>query len=1017
ERYQNIPHVVTIRPDTAADRKLFTNLTTKAMIRLVSCENVSIDGSYNGEGAYLIFEMQANSGGTLLQLSRNPNWPFNNAYNTIKNCRFTTSTANTTVKGIQLGFNPQPDNMHDIDISGNYFYNLGTGIDVYGNYGSLIKIRDIRIAHNKFGHFEYGGVMRSFPLKVVEAMDVEIFGNEFNEIYSPMTIWIGAGVTRTQVLNNRIQNFGVNQLEASAIHITTAEKFSELLVANNFIWGMQSKGYLGNPSGRSSGINILKSGTTITGGVSIIHNTIHLDGSVNVPSIYKTAAIYSDDPFQLKIVNNVLSNIRKNEGTGSSQQFVVQIGSYWDTGIHTLDYNVMHVDSGGYYLNLKNTNYTNLSSLKQDFSGDFDHNAACDPIFYSSTDLRAVSGCIPQAGSAQGISEDIFNNPRSLTTPSIGAYEFIEYSNDLALISFRSLNTCASDSIVFEVVVLNTGSDSVSNYQFKLSVDGNPPFTYTIPSTATHYPKERDTLIFHLKFANKVSDLDLELSLNSFFDLDTTNNFLSYQMRLHPLPELQIMSDTVCRGSQAMLTANASIPSAIFWYLDSAQNNYYNQGASLWSVTVWDTLTYYAQALDTVNGCWSDIQRVDVLPLNYNILDLGPDLEVCSRDSAILMPTYPYQAYLWSTNDTSSSIFAKSTGTITLIVLDSLNCTQHDTVEVFVSDCVWPGDANNDGIANAVDLLHLAISFKQTGTTRPNASLQWQGQFSADWGNILLGMPDRKHADTDGDGIIDFSDTNAILLNYGLVHLKKGGAIEGQEGDVPVYFRFSSDTSYDGEWVSADLMVSDSSTPISMYGLAFSLDGIQGVKAGSMQFRPSDSWFISSTEDYLGLSKYMSDSVQLDIALARTDVQNRSGGGKIGEIRFQLDQPGVPLNLTLLPYKLHLIDKSGAIIPTFNLPLDTMAVLKEPLLNGGLETPVTSWRIYPNPTRDKVILDLDGQKMNHLKVLDIQGKIISTLFEETGMGYQVNLKDIPSGLYLITFEVNGARHQFKIIKE
>ncbi|MEO1451717.1 MAG: hypothetical protein AAFV07_19465, partial [Bacteroidota bacterium] len=90
-------------------------------------------------------------------------------------------------------------------------------------------------------------------------------------------------------------------------------------------------------------------------------------------------------------------------------------------------------------------------------------------------------------------------------------------------------------------------------------------------------------------------------------------------------------------------------------------------------------------------------------------------------------------------------------------------------------DSVWPGDANYDLVANNQDLLAIGVAFGLTGPPRANASLNWTGQPSVDWTDTLPGGINFKHADTDGNGVVNTADTVAINLNYGLTHNKNEG--------------------------------------------------------------------------------------------------------------------------------------------------------------------------------------------------------------------------------------------------
>lgn len=86
---------------------------------------------------------------------------------------------------------------------------------------------------------------------------------------------------------------------------------------------------------------------------------------------------------------------------------------------------------------------------------------------------------------------------------------------------------------------------------------------------------------------------------------------------------------------------------------------------------------------------------------------------------------------------------------------------------VVLAQVIFPGDLNNDGEANYIDLLPLAIAYGTEGPERPGAVLEWIPQETFPW---EIGLPvtgvDLSFVDADGNGLIDSLDIDAIPLNY-----------------------------------------------------------------------------------------------------------------------------------------------------------------------------------------------------------------------------------------------------------
>ena len=105
----------------------------------------------------------------------------------------------------------------------------------------------------------------------------------------------------------------------------------------------------------------------------------------------------------------------------------------------------------------------------------------------------------------------------------------------------------------------------------------------------------------------------------------------------------------------------------------------------------------------------------------------------------------------------------------------SMNLQGDPALHIFRLDTadVWPGDTDADGIAHHVDVLNIGLAYGNIGVGRPQARLQWQAQRAINWDSLFHAGLNYKHADCNGDGIVNTDDTLAIHLNYGLIHPKR----------------------------------------------------------------------------------------------------------------------------------------------------------------------------------------------------------------------------------------------------
>ena len=77
-------------------------------------------------------------------------------------------------------------------------------------------------------------------------------------------------------------------------------------------------------------------------------------------------------------------------------------------------------------------------------------------------------------------------------------------------------------------------------------------------------------------------------------------------------------------------------------------------------------------------------------------------------------------------------------------------------------------------------------------------------------------------------------------------------------------------------------------------------------------------------------------------------------------------------------------------------------------------------RIFPNPTRGELRIDIAGLKEEqkyHLKVLNLSGKVLKSLENLKDVSHTLNISGFKSGTYLLEIQIDGIQEYWKIIKE
>jgi len=88
-----------------------------------------------------------------------------------------------------------------------------------------------------------------------------------------------------------------------------------------------------------------------------------------------------------------------------------------------------------------------------------------------------------------------------------------------------------------------------------------------------------------------------------------------------------------------------------------------------------------------------------------------------------------------------------------------------------LAQTVWPGDVNNNGIVNEVDLLYLGYAFNTIGPPRATINDNWAAQdIVTTWDGSFPDGLNFAYADCNGDGIVNETDADVIQARLTLMH-------------------------------------------------------------------------------------------------------------------------------------------------------------------------------------------------------------------------------------------------------
>ena len=331
---------------------------------------------------------------------------------------------------------------------------------------------------------------------------------------------------------------------------------------------------------------------------------------------------------------------------------------------------------------------------------------------------------------------------------------------------------------------------------------------------------------------------------------------------------------------------------------------------------------------------------------------------------------------------------------------------------------VWPGDADHNNVADNNDLLPIGLYYGQTGTPRATISNTWMAYNSTDWGMLESSGADIKHADCNGDGIIDANDTLAVNLNFSLTHAITPIHSHDRLSAPELHFVTSSSSYTSGSIVDVEVWAGTSAMPVSnLYGIAFNINyDASLVQPSTESLTYPVNWLGTPGTNEIKISKIDALATTAYGAETRINHTNASGFGKIADFKFQL-KSSIPAN-TIMPfsfsgYKAN--DATGTAV-LFNSQPDTITInstagIKE--LNNG-----AGISIFPNPTNGVFNVIVSSQTKN--SSIEVYNSIGVLVYNQKIINEQniIELTNEANGLYFIKVmsdgKIVGTR---KIVKE
>lgn len=340
---------------------------------------------------------------------------------------------------------------------------------------------------------------------------------------------------------------------------------------------------------------------------------------------------------------------------------------------------------------------------------------------------------------------------------------------------------------------------------------------------------------------------------------------------------------------------------------------------------------------------------------------------------------------------------------------------------------VFPGDLNNDGTANYLDLLPLGVAYGQTGPIRFEATLDWQPQEAELWPlNLPVSGVNLVSVDADGNGIIDSLDLDAIAFNYDSMqvlslpppqpYLLTDTFLVEERPTLELRFNRTEAAAGDTVEVTIFLNIPDPeafpiSNPPTAVACRITFDPTLINEESTRFFAAEDSedlMFIGAGVNNVDFGR-SPISGQLEFAAAGRGQGALAMSRAVGKLIIVMEDmillegsPGFEI------YDALLINLGEQVIDV-EVETDTLLIV-------GTHTPMitsTSLQAYPNPCRKSVQLCGGDQEV---KLFDHQGRLLR-VFQQSGQNcQQIDMGAYPAGIYFFGTQALGNHQTLKVVK-
>lgn len=335
---------------------------------------------------------------------------------------------------------------------------------------------------------------------------------------------------------------------------------------------------------------------------------------------------------------------------------------------------------------------------------------------------------------------------------------------------------------------------------------------------------------------------------------------------------------------------------------------------------------------------------------------------------------------------------------------------------------VWPGDTDNNNIANHFDLLNIGLAFGTQGPPRITTSADWSGMAATPWQQMFnTNDLNFAYADCNGNGVVNTGDVETLIENYGLTHgpVAPYTPLPATPNNPRLIVDMPNGPIAPGTQISAPILLGSSVVSVeAIYGIAFTIEFNPDVFVpNSMSVELlNTSWMAAAipgtVPGLISINRSFAEDGIIEVALSRINRQNAGGQGIIARLRGIIDDIAGITQSEIRITNIRAIRADETPLAVYN-PVETFSIG-----NGFADI---SWMdmnlsldVHPNPTGGEAYIENEFHlAIDEVRIYNDKGVQMGAALSNTN---RVSLTGLPAGMYYLKIRVGENTFYKRLIK-